>query len=66
MQQLTPAIVNNLITKIEVFDKVIGEDGKKSVPIKIHFVGVGVMQFPDAEMLEKVKEEMKANAKKAS
>lgn len=66
LKELTPAIVNKLITKIEVFDKVIGEDGKKSVPIKIHFVGVGVMQFPDAEMLEKAKEEMKANAKIAS
>ena len=66
LKELTPAIVNKLITKIEVFDKVIGEDGKKSVPIKIHFVGVGVMQFPDAEMLEKAKEEMKVNAKRAS
>ena len=66
LKELTPSIVNKLITKIEVFDKVIGEDGKKSVPIKIHFVGVGVMQFPDAEMLEKAKEEMKANAKRAS
>ena len=43
-----------------------GEDGKKYVPIKIHFVGVGVIQFPDAEMLEKTKEEMKAYSKKAS
>ena len=66
LKELTPANVNKLITKIEVFDKVIGEDGKKYVPIKIHFVGVGVMQFPDAEMLEKAKEEMKANAKIAS
>ena len=66
LKELTPSIVNKLITKIEVFDKVIGEDGKKYVPIKIHFVGVGVMQFPDAEMLEKAKEEMKAKAKRAS
>ena len=66
LKELTPSIVNKLITKIEIFDRVTDEDGKKHVPIKIHFVGVGIMQFPDAEMLEKVKEEMKANAKKAS
>ena len=58
--------VNKLIDKIEVFDRVRGVDGKKHVPIKIHFVGVGVIQFPDTEMLEKTKEEMKAYAKKAS
>ena len=66
LKELTPSIVNKLIDKIEVFDRVRGEDGKKHVPIKIHFVGVGVMQFPDAEMLEKTKEEMKAYSKKAS
>ena len=66
LKELTPAIVNKLIDKIEVFDRVRGEDGKKHVPIKIHFVGVGVMQFPDTEMLEKTKEEMKAYSKKAS
>ncbi|MBE6774930.1 MAG: DUF4368 domain-containing protein, partial [Ruminococcaceae bacterium] len=66
LKELTPSIVNKLITKIEIFDRVTDEDGKKHVPIKIHYVGVGVMQFPDVEMLEKVKEEMKENAKKAS
>ena len=66
IKELTPAIVNKLIDKIEVFDRVRGEDGKKHVPIKIHFVGVGIIQFPDAEMLEKTKEEMKAYTKKAS
>ena len=66
LKELTPSIVNKLITKIEIFDRVTDEDGKKHVPIKIHFVDVGIMQFPDAEMLEKAKEEMKANAKKAS
>lgn len=66
IKELTPSTVNKLIDKIEVFDRVRGEDGKKHVPIKIHFVGVGVIQFPDAEMLEKTKEEMKAFSKKAS
>ena len=63
---------NNIATKkylIENGHKKIGfvecgetfmEIGKKHVPIKIHFVGVGIIQFPDAEMLEKTKEEMKA------
>ena len=66
LKELTPALVNRLIDIIEVFDKVKGDDGKKHIPIKIHFVGVGVMQFPDVEMLEKVKEEMIADTKKAS
>ena len=66
IKELTPSIVNKLIDKIEVFDRVRGEDGKKHVPIKIHFVGVGIIQFPDSEMLEKAKEEMKAYSKKAS
>ena len=66
IKELTPFIVNKLIDKIEVFDRVRGADGKKHVPIKIHFVGVGVIQFPDTEMLEKTKEEMKAYSKKAS
>ncbi|MBQ8228274.1 MAG: DUF4368 domain-containing protein [Clostridia bacterium] len=66
IKELTPSIVNKLIDKIEVFDRVRGEDGKKHVPIKIHFLGVGVMQFPDADMLEKAKEEMKDYTKKAS
>ena len=60
------SIVNNLITKIEIFDRVTGEDGKKHIPPKIRFAGVAVMQFPDAEMSEKAKGEMKTNAKKAS
>ncbi len=66
LKELTPSTVNKLIDKIEVFDRVRGEDGKKHVPIKIHFVGVGVIQFPDTEMLEKTKEEMKVYSKKAS
>ena len=66
LKELTPSIVNKLIDKIVVFDRVRGADGKKHVPIKIHFVGVGVIQFPDAEMLEKAKEEMTAFSKKAS
>ncbi len=66
IKELTPSTVNKLIDKIEVFDRVRGADGKKHVPIKIHFVGVGVIQFPDTEMLEKTKEEMKAYSKKAS
>lgn len=66
IKELTPSTVNKLIDKIEVFDRVRGADGKNHVPIKIHFVGIGVIQFPDAEMLEKTKEEMKAYAKKAS
>ena len=59
-------LLKNKKVMFEVFDRIRGANGKKHVPIKIHFVGVGVIQFPDAEMLEKTKEEMKAYSKKAS
>ena len=51
---------------LALINEKIYKDGKKHVPIKIHFVGVGVMQFPDTEMIEKAKEEMRAYSKKAS
>ena len=42
------------------------DDGKKHAPIKMHLVGVSVMHFHDAEILEKEKEEMKSYAKETS
>ncbi|MDD6703947.1 MAG: hypothetical protein PUE34_06335 [Clostridiaceae bacterium] len=53
MKSLTSMTVKNTITP-----------RKKHVSIKIHFVGVGVMQFPNVEMLEKAKEEMISDAKR--
>ena len=43
LKELTPELVNRLITKIEVFDSTKDENGKKHVPIKVHFIGVGVI-----------------------
>ncbi|MBQ3084693.1 MAG: DUF4368 domain-containing protein [Clostridia bacterium] len=45
-----PELVNRLITKIEVFDSTKDENGKKHVPIKVHFIGVGILEIPDAEI----------------
>ena len=65
IQELPPEIVNRLIAKIEVFDSCKDENGKKHVPVKIHFVGAGVIQPPDAKMIQEAQEEMKNAAKSA-
>ena len=65
IQELTPALVNRLISKIEVFDSYKDENGKKRVPVKIHFVGAGVIQPPDAKMIRQAQEEMRNAAKSA-
>ena len=65
IQELTPELVNRLIAKIEVFDSCKDENGKKHVPVKIHFVGAGVIQPPDAKMIRQAQEEMKNAAKSA-
>ncbi len=46
IQELTPAFVNQLISKIEIFDSYKDENRKKRVPIKVHFVGAGVINLP--------------------
>lgn len=45
--ELTPALVNTLIKKIEIFNSVVGPDGKKHVPITIHFRAAGIITVPD-------------------
>lgn len=49
IQKLTPTLVNTLIKKIEIFNSVKGEDGKKHVPITIHFRSVDIVTVPDEE-----------------
>lgn len=44
--ELTPTLVNTLIKKIEVFNSVVGPDGKKHVPITIHFRAAGSSPYP--------------------
>lgn len=63
IQELTPALVNRLISKIEVFDSYTDENGKKRVPVKVHFVGAGVIQPPDAKMIREAQEEIRNSNK---
>lgn len=58
LKKLTPELVNRLITKIEVFDSTKDENGKKRVPIKVHFIGVGIFEIPDAQTIIDAKEEI--------
>ena len=61
LKKLTPELVNRLITKIEVFDSTKDENGKKHVPIKVHFIGVGILEIPDAQTIIDAKEEIRKN-----
>ena len=65
IQELTPELVNRLIAKIEIFNSYMDENGKKRVPVKVHFVGAGVIQPPDAKMIQEAQEEMKNAVKSA-
>ena len=61
LKELTPELVNRLITKIEVFDSTKDENGKKHVPIKVHFIGVGVIVIPDGKTILETYEEIRKN-----
>ena len=66
LRELTPALVNRLITKIEVFASTMDENGKKHVPIKVHFIGVGILEIPDAQTIIDAKEEIRKNPPKVA
>lgn len=59
IQKLTPTLVNTLIKKIEIFNSVKGEDGKKHVPITIHFRSVDIVTVPDEEEIIAAMEEIR-------
>ena len=59
--ELTPALVNTLIKKIEVFNSVVGPDGKKHVPITIHFRAAGIITVPDEKEIIAAMEEIRSN-----
>lgn len=59
--ELTPALVNTLIKRIEVFNSVKGLDGKKHVPIKIHFRAAGIITVPDEKEIIEAMEEIRKN-----
>lgn len=66
IQKLTPTLVNTLIKKIEIFNSVKGEDGKKHVPIKIHFRSVDIVTVPDEEEIIAAMEEIRSNPTKVA
>ena len=63
IKELTPALVNRLISKIEVYDSYKDENGKKRVPINVHFVGTGVIQPPDVKTIREAQEEIRNSNK---
>ena len=65
LKELTPAIVNTLIKRIEVHNSVM-VDGVKRVPIDIHFTAVGLISLPDEKELLELIEEIKANPLKSA
>ena len=66
LRELTPELVNRLITKIEVFASTKDENGKKHVPIKVHFIGVGILEIPDTQTIIDAKEEILKNPPKVA
>ena len=65
IKELTPEIVNELIDKIYVYEKV-EIDGKKYQQIDIHYVGVGIINIPITEYeLEKSFQQSIKNIKSA-
>lgn len=66
LKELTPELINRLITKIEIFDSEKDENGKKHVPIKVHFIGVGILEIPDAQTIIDAKEEIRRNPPSAA
>ena len=66
LRELTPELVNRLITKIEVFASTMDENGKKHVPIKVHFIGVGILEIPDTQTIIEAKEEILKNPPKVA
>ena len=65
LKELTPAIVNTLIKRIEVHNSIV-VDGVKRVPIDIHFTAVGLISLPNEEELLELIEEIKANPLKSA
>ncbi len=64
LKELTPAIVNTLIKRIEVHNSIM-VDGVKRVPIDIHFTAVGLISLPNEKELLELIEEIKGNPLKS-
>ena len=59
--ELTPTLVNTLIKRIEIFNSVVGADGKNYVPITIHFRATGIITVPDEKDIIATIEEIRNN-----
>ncbi|NLV85593.1 MAG: DUF4368 domain-containing protein [Clostridiales bacterium] len=53
IKELTPTIVNEFISRIEVSQKQV-IDGKKVYPIDVYYNGVGIGNMPSAEEMEEL------------
>ena len=60
-----PSLANRLSSKIEIFDNDKDENRKKRVPIKVHFVGAGVIQPPDTKIIREAQEKICSSGKTA-
>ena len=54
------------ITSINIINSVKGEDGKKHVPITIHFWSVDIVTVPDEEEIIAAMEEIRSNPTKVA
>ncbi|MDD5905633.1 MAG: hypothetical protein PUC60_03300 [Clostridiales bacterium] len=45
----------------EVLDSTKGENGKKHIPIKVHFIGVGELEIPDGKTILETYEGIRKN-----
>lgn len=59
LKELTPALVNKLIRRIEVHNSTVDENGVKHVPVDIHFTAVGIISIPDTEEILQIMEEIR-------
>ena len=62
IEEIDEKTINTLISKIEVFERVI-IDGKRHLPVKIHFTAVGIIDVPTEKEILRVMEEIRNNSK---
>ena len=63
--ELTPALVNSLIERIEIFQRV-KIDGVKHVPVRVRFRNVGLIDIPDNEQIRQVYELIRSSSQKTA
>ena len=62
IEEVDEKIINTLISKIEVFERVI-INGKRHLPVRIHFTAVGIIDVPTEKEILRVMEEIRNNSK---